>query len=156
MSGPGVAVESGEIRYQTGPQRIKVDVADQFEEIGILLADDRFVPVLKKLARPMMLPVEIEGVAGKESAHEGSQTGLPGQEQQVHMVGHQRPGKAFDSGLDEEFGQLLQKPDAVGIIAEKVAAIDTADDDVLKQVGNIQAGGSWHAGRASSPQALVN
>src|SRR3989339_866049 len=132
MSGPGIDVERGKIRHLPDPQRIEMDVADQFEEIGVLLADDRFVTVLEEVARALVAEVEIDGIAGQEPAHEEGQTGPARTEQQMNVVGHQRPGEAFGAGLDEELREVDEKPPAVVIVAEDVTAIDSADNHVLE------------------------
>ena len=150
MPGPCIAVEGGEIGNQSGPQRIEVDIANQFEEVGIFLADDGFVAVLKEMPGTVVTAIEIDGIACEKSAHEGGEPAMAGAEQQVNVVGHQRPGEAFDASLDEEFGQGLEKPAAVGIVPENVATVDTADDDVLEEVGDVESCGSWHEGRVTS------
>jgi hypothetical protein len=133
-----------------------MDVADQFEEIGVLLADDRFVTVLEEMARALVAEIEIDGIAGQEPAHEEGQTGPARTEQQMNVVGHQRPGEAFGAGLDEELREVEEESPVVGIVAEDVAAIDSADDHVLEQIGNIETGGSWHDGNIAAEEGLVN
>ncbi len=137
MPGPSVAVEGGKIRHEPGPQRIEMDVAHQFEQVGILLADDRFVAVLKKVPRALMAAIEIEGIAGEKSAHEGGQPRGAGAEQQVNVVAHQRPGKAFDPGLDQKFREAMDEASPVGVVPEEVAAVHATNDHVLQQVGTV-------------------
>lgn len=47
-----------------------MDIADKFQEIGIFLADDGFVAVLKKVATTFMFFVEGNRVSGHETAHD--------------------------------------------------------------------------------------
>jgi hypothetical protein len=44
----------------------------------------------------------------------------------------------------------------VGVVPKDVAAVDTTDDHVLKQVGTIKAGGSWHDANLATEMRLVN
>jgi len=48
---------------------IQMDVTDQFLKVGVFLADNRFVPVLKELPVPLMGSVEVNCIAGKEPGH---------------------------------------------------------------------------------------
>ena len=47
------------IRNQFGPQRIQMNVAHQFEQIGIFLAQDRFVPVLEQVPMAAVVPLKV-------------------------------------------------------------------------------------------------
>jgi hypothetical protein len=73
----------------------------------------------------------------------------------MNVVGHQRPGEAFGAGLNEEFREVNNKSFAIGVVPENVASVDTANDHMLEQVGNIEAGGSWHGATIAS-KGLVN
>jgi len=44
-----VSVQAPYILNQFSSDRIQVDVAHQFQKIGVFLADDRFIAVLKQL-----------------------------------------------------------------------------------------------------------
>ena len=68
MPGPGEPVQHAE--------RIQVEVADEFPEIRFLLHPDGLLPVLERVAPPVMAAVEGPRVAGKEGAH-GWGGGLP-------------------------------------------------------------------------------
>ena len=55
-----------------------MDVPDQFQEIRIFFADDRFVSVLEKVAATFMSFVEGDGVSGHETAHHFAEWDRPG------------------------------------------------------------------------------
>jgi hypothetical protein len=71
MAGPEKVFETADLRDKTGTQGIQVDIAYEFEKIRIFFAKDRFVAVLEKMAYPSMTPVEVLGVSGQETAHDG-------------------------------------------------------------------------------------
>ena len=48
-----------------------MNIADQFQQIGIFLAHNRFVSVLEKMAVTSVPPVEINGIARQQLAHAG-------------------------------------------------------------------------------------
>jgi hypothetical protein len=51
---------------ELGPEWVEVEVADQFEEVRLLLHHDRLVPVLEEVADPLVSAVEGPGVSGEE------------------------------------------------------------------------------------------
>jgi len=53
------------------------------------------------------------------------------------MVCQQRPGEAFGAGLNKELRKANEEAPPVLIIAEYIAAVHTADDDVLQKVRKI-------------------
>jgi hypothetical protein len=63
---PGQFLKTG---YQSGTKRVEMNVADQFLEIGIFLADDRLVSVLEQVAGSVMAEVEIDSMSSQKTAH---------------------------------------------------------------------------------------
>jgi hypothetical protein len=51
-----------------------VYVPDKLNEVGLFLADDRFVPVLEKLTASPVATVERDHVSGKEFPHSRGNT----------------------------------------------------------------------------------
>ena len=47
-------IQAGKIIDQARPERVEVNVTDQFLEIDFLFAKDRFVAILEKVALPVM------------------------------------------------------------------------------------------------------
>jgi len=52
-----------------------MNIAEKFFKIYILLADNRFVSVLKKLSMAAILSVKIDGMPGKQPSHQGGHPG---------------------------------------------------------------------------------
>ena len=69
VAGPGVPVAGAEVRHELRPERIQVEVADQFQEVGLFLHHDRLVPVLEEVAASLVAPVEGTGVPREEAPH---------------------------------------------------------------------------------------
>jgi hypothetical protein len=79
MAAIGKKVQFRYAGNNSGPKRIQMDVANQFEEIGVLLAQDRFISVLKKVPGTLVASVVIDCIPGEKSLHYlpyGRQTGL--------------------------------------------------------------------------------
>jgi len=62
MAAPRITVQFNYALDETSTQRVKVNVADQFEKIRVFLADDRLVTVLEQMAASVMAQVECDGV----------------------------------------------------------------------------------------------
>ena len=62
----------------------------------------------------------------------------------MHMVGHQHIGVKLDSGFLHAVPEPMQVSLVVFIGKEASRAVVTALDDVMRVVGDVQAGASWH------------
>ena len=131
-------------------------VAYQFQEIFILLTDDRFVPVLKQVAGAVMPQIEVDGMPSEKTPHEGAETGIAWPEQEMNVVCHKRPGKTFGAGLHKELGQVAEEPPVIVIVTKDITAINATDDHVLQKVRQIYASSSWHGGKVAAAGELVN
>ncbi len=63
-----------------------MDIAYQFFEIGILLANNGFIAILKKLAVPLVPTIEGDSVAGKKATHHGRKWGGSGLKKEMCVV----------------------------------------------------------------------
>jgi hypothetical protein len=59
MAADGITVQPGKIRLETGSQGIQMNIAYQFPQVGVLLAQNRFIAVLKQLAVPFVHPLKL-------------------------------------------------------------------------------------------------
>jgi hypothetical protein len=76
----GIFVQLFNVVYDSCPDRIQMNVADQFFQIQIFLADNGLVTILKKLAAPPVSTVKIDRVTRKKSSHQSSQSNFTGSE----------------------------------------------------------------------------
>jgi len=65
------------------------------------------------------------------------------------VIGDQRPGEAIGISRFEQRGEAIDKIPTIGVVAKNVAALDTTNDNVLQQSGNIDAGLSGHGTKSS-------
>ena len=82
-----------------------MDIAHQFQKIGLFPAKNGLISVLKKMAVPFMAPVIADGVPGQQTAHDGSHRISACSEKQVEMIGDQRPRIAGSLGLFKDVAQ---------------------------------------------------
>lgn len=109
MPAPWIAIQFVDCFYQTCPQWIQMNVADQLKQIGIFLAGNGFIAVLEQVPRTFVLEIEDYGVAGKQAAHEDGEFCHPRAEEQMEVIGHERPGKAVGAGFGEKLGETLKE-----------------------------------------------
>jgi hypothetical protein len=74
----------------------------------------------------------------------------------MEMVVDQRPGEAVGLSGDEQIRKPLYEPVAVALVGEDLALLDPAHDDVLQEIGDVDAGGAWHGGRIAGEGELFN
>lgn len=74
----------------------------------------------------------------------------------MEMVVEQRPGEAVRLGGDQKIREPLDELAAIVIVVEDVALFDTAHDDVLQEVRDVNASGTWHGVRVTAENGLVN
>ena len=86
VPGPRKAVQLRQGRHQTGPQRVEVNVAEHFQQIGFFFDKERLEAVLKDVACLLVPAVEADGVAGVEGPHEVRQRGAARPEQEVEVI----------------------------------------------------------------------
>jgi len=65
-------IESPEVINHIGSERIQVNIAHKFFKVGVFLADNGFIPVLKKLPMTPVTVVKADRISGQKSAHQYS------------------------------------------------------------------------------------
>jgi hypothetical protein len=69
-----------------------MNITDQFQKIGVFVAEDGFIPTLKEMSLFSVAPVEISGVTKLQPLHDFGQWYGLHLHQQMDMVTHQRIG----------------------------------------------------------------
>ena len=124
-----------------------MDVSHQHQEVGFLLADDRFVAILKEVAVPPVPAVEGDGIAGHEAAHDLSQVDVSAPEQKVKVVGKQRPSVTADLRLLQDRSKTGQEVLVVPRVPENPGPLNSPGHDVLKKSGGVESRLSRHEKR---------
>jgi hypothetical protein len=133
-----------EIWNHPGTQGVEVEVADEFQEVDILLHDDRLVSVLEEVADPLVAAIEGSRVSSEEAPHDAGQGAGSGPHQEVEVVrqecpgvDRERPGVGVTCDLPHEVLPIL-------VIPEDDLAIHPPDHHVMKDPGGIQARTARH------------
>lgn len=129
---------------QVGAQGVQVDITHQFKPIEIILADDRFEPVLEKMAMAFVPQIERDGIPGKQALHHSADRSGAGPQQQVKVIGDEHPRVTGGGGLGENRPEPRDEIVTVPIVGEYLSSLDTAADDVVQSAGCVYAGLSGH------------
>ena len=114
-----------------------MDIPDQFFQIGLLLAYNGPVAILKKLAIPFVPAVEVHRIAGKQSSHQGRKGSSPGSDQKMGMIVQKSPCIAGAFCFGQEGLQADNKIVPVLIVPEYLSAFYATYDDVMQNTGGI-------------------
>jgi len=126
-----------------------MNVAHQLQEIGVFVADNGLVAVLKKMSGSLVAQIEHHCVTGQQAPHDLGQGSFFWLQQKMKMVVEQGPGVAVGFGLRQEEAEAGKEIEAILIVKENGSFLDPSDDNVLKQSGDIYAGMSGHEGNIS-------
>jgi hypothetical protein len=85
---------------------------------------------LKQMTDAAMTSVERDGVSLIQPSHPAGKPDLGRLQEQVIVIGHQNPGVETPTALHDHAGQKSEKPAAIDIVAEDVAALIAATGDV--------------------------
>jgi hypothetical protein len=101
--------------------------------------------------------VEVPGV-GAVHPRQGAPdpVGIPGGQDQVHVIGHQDPGPDADPGRPSVLGQKLKIVAVVAVDEEGPRAPVAALRDVVGEAGKDGAGKTGHNLSVGGPSAIVN
>jgi hypothetical protein len=127
-----------------------MDVAHQLQQIGILLAEDEFITVLKKMPAAPVATVEAYRIPGKQPLHDRRYRHISGP-QQVEMVRHEGPCVTGGSRLSENLTEPVDKILPVQVIPVNTAALNPTAYNMLQRSGGINAGSARHAGILPKP-----
>jgi hypothetical protein len=89
-----VSVELFHVANHAGTNRIQVDVTHQLQQIGVLLAQNRFVTILEEHAVSTATAVESYSVAGQQPSHHKRYGNKTRAQEQMYVIAHQCPSIA--------------------------------------------------------------
>jgi len=133
-----------------------VNIANQFEKIRLLFANDRFIAIMEEMAAAVMPQVKIDRIPGKEATHQKGQLRVFWTEQKVKVIWQNCPGEAIGFGVLEQIREAAYEDFPVLIVEKNLAFLDPTGDYVLQDSWNIEACGSWHGIIIAEKEKLVN
>ena len=145
MAGERISFQCGIIVNDPGPQRVEMDIGHQLPGISVLLAENRFVAVLKKVPVAAIPAAEAHRIAGQKPAHDRGNRAASGTQKQMGMIRHPRPCATDRSGLRKALRKPFEKILPVYITDEDRSPVDSTNDDMMQSTGGIDARLAWHA-----------
>ena len=122
----------GRVSDHLSAERIGLDVAENHEQVGVILDHGALEPTLPHMTRGLMPLVITPGVGYckglKDSANRLS--GL-GPDQEVEVIGHETIAKEPEGVAVPGLGEGLEEGDAVVVVAEDVPAVVATVEGVI-------------------------
>jgi hypothetical protein len=94
MPAVSVTVQMSYIGNNACAQRVEMDIPDQFQQVGIFLADNGLESVLKKGAMTKVSAIEADDVSGQQPVHEFRKALCACAQEKMCVVGQKGPGIA--------------------------------------------------------------
>jgi hypothetical protein len=133
MPGIGVALQFLKTFDSTCADRVKVNVPDKFQKIRLFVNDEAFVPVLKKMALPVVPKVEPNRMASQQTAHHRGQSRIGRLKEQMEVIGQKCPGiKTWRVRLGKKVAESIEEILAIGFITKDLAPLDASSHDVME------------------------
>jgi hypothetical protein len=121
-----------------------VDVADKFQEIGILLAENRFITVLKQMTMTIVSSVEGHSIARQESSHYRRYGYRACKKEEVDVGGDQGPTMTTCRGLFKNTTDTIEKIVTIFVIVEYLFPFYSSDNNMMNRSGSVYAGLTGH------------
>jgi hypothetical protein len=144
VSAVGVLREGTEVWHDPSPERIQVEVADQFEKIGLLLDGDGLVPVLEEVAGPPMAAVEGPRVPREEGPHVPGERAGACPDQEMEMVWEESPRVDRERPYLDQACHPAHKVIPIPVVSEDRLSIQSPGHYVLEDPGGIETWATRH------------
>jgi len=109
-----------------------MDVACQFQEIGIVFTDDRFVSVLKEMARPFVSQIKVNHITGEKLLHTSRKRLAASSDQYMEVVGEKGPCIHDEIPVHALFRQPVKKILAVSIGTEYICPFGSPPNHMMQ------------------------
>ena len=122
-----------------------MNIPDEFQKIGILLAQDRLLAVLKQVPVSSVSAIELAGVPGQNPSHDRGERRLAGPKKEMKVVGQERPRIAGRLGLPKNRPEPPKECLVVRPGEEDPAPLYSPGDDVVNGPWSVDPCLSRHA-----------
>jgi hypothetical protein len=146
MATPWVTPQLLKVMHQTGPKRVEVNVAGQLQQVGLVLADNRFVTVLEQVTESPIAVVEVHNISGEQLPHALRKRLASGSDKQMEVRGKKSPGVDAQRAATPQVGDPVQEVRPISVGAEDRGPLDPSADHMMERPGRIESRVTWHAG----------
>jgi hypothetical protein len=116
----------------------------KFEQVRLLLNDDRLEATLEYMTRALVSPVEVLGIARVERVHPTRKRRAGCFHQEVVVVAHQAIGVEKPGLVGDDRREKVQEMAAIAYVAKDRPPLVAAAGDVVQRSWELQAEGSRH------------
>jgi hypothetical protein len=121
-----------------------MNVTHQLPKINVFIAHDGMITILKQMPVPEMAKVVGYGISGEEPSHEFWKTRWAASQEQMGVIGHQRPRVDMGFRLFGKIAQAFNEVLPVPVIIHNLPFFNPADDDMVEGPGSIESRLSGH------------
>lgn len=139
MAAPRESVQGIQIGNGPRSKRVQVNIADQFQEVGLFLDHYGLVPILKEVPPPSVAAIEFPRIARKEDAHVSRQGSRSGAHEEMEMVRKERPRIHAKAACLNQTRQAIDEIGPIPIVSEDGLPIQSATHHVLEDPGGVKA-----------------
>jgi hypothetical protein len=150
MAAPWISVERGQILHHSCAEGIEVDVADEFQEVGLLLDEDGLVAVLEEMPDATVSAVKGARVAREEGPHGHRQRPGARTHEEVGVVREEHPGKDAQARRVADRCQPAHELRPVRVIAEDGLPGEPPHHHVVQGPRRIEARPAEHVRRLAA------
>ena len=116
---PRIPRQGAELGHHVRPDGIQVEVADELQEVTLLLHHDGCVPIVAEMAHTLVAAVERPRIPCEERPHAAGQGALSRPEQQMGVVREQGPPVHGERPVLRQRGEAADEVGAVRIVAKE-------------------------------------
>jgi hypothetical protein len=116
-----------------------VNITDKLQQVGVFLAQDGFVTILKEMPIPVMPPVKIDGITGKQSFHQNRDGYLSCPQQKVKVIGNQGPCITRRPGFGQQIAKPIHESCIILLIAKYILAINASHHNMVQSSRSVYA-----------------
>lgn len=131
-----------------------MEIADEFEEIGVSIAENGAIPPLKDMPHFAVPAVVILAVATLEGLHRAGQRRGPGLQQEMHMIPHEDVRVQRDPISATIAFEPVEIRGVIGLVMEDRRALVAADDDMKEGAGKIETWFTSHAEESTARSTI--
>ena len=132
-----------------------MNIADEGEEVCLFFTEDRFVTILKQMARATVSSVEVLGVPREEFPHDYGYPLPTASKQQVDVVVHQYPRINRTICFQDVLPEPFKKCGFILGVPEYLSLVYPSHHDVVQRSPDVQPCLAWHGVSIGRSQALV-
>jgi hypothetical protein len=121
-----------------------MNIPGQFQQIGVILTNNRLVPVLEQMSKSAIPPVKIDYVTRKKLAHAFRKRLLPCPDQEMKMIRQKRPGIDDPVPILTKSFYSPQEIHPIKIVPKYLAPLNPSANHVVQGSRSIQSGLSRH------------